>query len=1000
MWSTVLSTSYGGFSLRRFFIAVVTIWLMAFLGTIVAPTPAAAADASWQDSNISHDGNSYSAGVADGTTPPGLSSGTDYYWYTEAPSFWSGTSNSHILFAPSGSINTASSLRYQVFEISRNGSWGAATTDTTITITPQASASSSSNAAWEGAHLSFDGRTLRGENSGPYVATTASTPSLPTGSQYYVSVDIPGPSGTATAHVVYFSPSANLTTATSATYATFTVDGGGTWSSSPVQSRAISVTPQVAAPGSSTSSSTSAATSAPSCAIDGIGWIVCPVSTFLAEGMDWVFEQLQLFMEYNLLTHEDTSLYKAWSIARTLANIAFVIAFLVIIYSQLTSVGVSNYGIKKLLPRLVIAAILVNLSFYICAVAVDISNILGHGIQQMFIAIRESVITTNPTDIGGWASITGFILAGGTAAAASAAGIGIAIASTGASPVAAALLLLPMLLSLLLAILVALVVLAARQAVITILIIISPLAFVAYLLPNTEDWFKKWRKTFMTLLIFFPAFSLIFGGSQLAGYLIRDNSDQIAIILLGMFVQVAPLVLTPMLIKLSGNLVGRIANIVNNPNKGLVDRTRNWAKGEADLRAKQNLARRDPVHRRQVFRRFALGGEHNRRKREDQLASYKARLDADWANTDTFSDINQELRQSQEEKQLGETRAELRYGTAKLTNVNIQTLDIDIRNAKATLDNINKEVDVQFKNMQTETSALNVVPAHLATQALVARTQAQQASVLDRRTHAAETVRQNQFAEAMAASESLQRLAGGIDPLGAQTALANAVDTMRSAYNKSVTEGRSINKHFNLSGDQRQKHALGEEFVATDAHGNSRTFRTTDVFTREAAIEDQINGQGTVKQATEIIAASGTVLHDYRTTISATMASSGFGAKTIWGGGKTIDDVAQGSIRGMEDILRVAAEAVAKGKTSQKDLAGIDEHAAQLFAELAANPVIARARVTDPAQQASFDANIVNLAEVARKTLTGDEKVNVKQNAREHILNIARSTDPGFDPET
>lgn len=54
-----------------------------------------------------------------------------------------------------------------------------------------------------------------------------------------------------------------------------------------------------------------------------------------------------------------------------------------------------------------------------------------------------------------------------------------------------------------------------------------------------------------------------------------------------MFIQVAPLIITPFLIKFSGSLLGRIAGMVNNPAKGLGDRAKNWSKSQADM-AKQD----------------------------------------------------------------------------------------------------------------------------------------------------------------------------------------------------------------------------------------------------------------------------------------------------------------------------------------------------------------------------------------------------------------------------
>lgn len=1003
MWEIRNTTSYRGSLGRSILGYVLAAVIAAFLWVAFATTQAFAADASWSGNNVSYSGQDHQKRTADGTTPPGLSSGTSYYYRDEITNALTGEGKAHVIYF-SGNEGSASTAKYTVYKLNSNGSYGgveAAARD--ISITPKNSNASqppsSTNAAWSGGNISFDGKTLTGQGGGARTADGSTPTQITAGSPYYMYSEITNAlTGEGTAHVVFFPTGSDPKTASSARYATYSVSSDGTLRQRLSGPTNITVSPATTVNPDTGETESAESETASTCAIDGIGWIVCPVSTFLAEGMDWVFDQLRLFMEYNLLTGENRTIFQAWSVARNIANVAFVIAFIIIIYSQLTSMGIGNYGIKKLFPRLIIAAILVNLSYIICALAIDISNILGHAVQDLFVMLRESLTNANPNTMNSWASITGFVLAGGTAAAAGAAGLAIAVTSAGASPVAAALLLLPMLLTLLLAILVALVVLAARHAVITMLVILAPLAFVAYLLPNTEDWFTKWRKTFMTLLIFFPAFSLIFGGSQLAGFLIRDSSDQIAIILLGMFVQIAPLVLTPMLIKFSGSVVGRIANIVNNPNKGLIDRTKKWSQGQADYFAKKNMARTDPVRGRQVFRRFALGMDQINRAKDERIKVYDEQSNARWAATDEYSDIQQRLRQASDEKTLAETRVEQRYTKAKTVNATIQKLDIDIRNAKATVDNLGKEVDVQFKNLQTNASALNVIPAHLASSAIIARKQAQQTSVLDRQLHAADDMRQEQFAEAMIASEALQRQAGGIDPNGAQAALANAVSTMRSSYNKNVEEGRAINKHFNLSGDQRQNLSMGKTFVATDSHGNSRTFRNTDIFMREAAIEDQINGQGTVENATEIIAASGSTLKDFRTTISATMATSGFGAKTIWGGGKTINDVAQGKITNLDDVKRIVAETIAKGKVSAADLAKTDKDSLVFFAEAMNNLPMAKARITDPALRADFDNNVIALSAIARETLTGEERTNVKSNASPYITDIAKTTDPTFTP--
>ncbi|HET6746697.1 MAG TPA: hypothetical protein VFH06_01170 [Candidatus Saccharimonadales bacterium] len=251
------------------------------------------------------------------------------------------------------------------------------------------------------------------------------------------------------------------------------------------------------------------------CAIPGIGWIVCPILNLLAQLVDGAYSFVAALLKVQPVVMDTNSgLFKAWSVMRNFANIAFVIAFLFIIFSQVTSFGISNYGIKRMLPRLIIAAILVNVSFWICSLAVDLSNIGGASLKSLFDGIGQGLSLPN-TDNGfnsgtQWQGIVGGLL-GGTVLVGAALYIGLSA-------------LIPVILACLIAILAVFLVLVIRQALIVLLIVISPLAFVAYLLPNTESLFTRWRKLFTTLLILYPVVSIIFGASALASKIVMGGS--------------------------------------------------------------------------------------------------------------------------------------------------------------------------------------------------------------------------------------------------------------------------------------------------------------------------------------------------------------------------------------------------------------------------------------------------------------------------------------------
>ena len=245
----------------------------------------------------------------------------------------------------------------------------------------------------------------------------------------------------------------------------------------------------------------------------GIGWLVCPSINFLSTINDFAYKFISsTFLETDKDIVQSDDLKAAWSGFRDVANVAFVIAFLIIVYSQITQAGLSNYGIKRMLPRLFIAALLVNVSFIFCQLAVDLSNMLGYSLAGFFNGFAVGSGDDNVSEIQTAGTILTWVAIAGVVLAAAA---GIALAFLG-----------PALMSSLLALLMIVLILVARKALIVILIAISPVAFVAYLLPNTEQWFKKWQKTFLSLLMLFPTVAVVFGGSRLAAKIIANAADE------------------------------------------------------------------------------------------------------------------------------------------------------------------------------------------------------------------------------------------------------------------------------------------------------------------------------------------------------------------------------------------------------------------------------------------------------------------------------------------
>ena len=298
------------------------------------------------------------------------------------------------------------------------------------------------------------------------------------------------------------------------------------------------------------------------CAIDGIGWLICPVVTFLAQVSDTVKDNIDEYLVFNpseLTKRDDGSVYSYWATMRNYANVLFVIAFIIIIYSQISGMGLSSYGIKRMLPRLVVGALLVNVSFYLCAAMVDLSNAIGASAYN-FISSGTSAgsggVSPGSSASGDawWATTATRLLVGGAVLFFA---LGAFIAG---------------LITVLMIALTTLLLLGVRQAIIIFAIIISPLAFVAWLLPNTESLFKKWWQTFKTMLFVYPIIGIIYGASTLASNIIRNqyggtDGSSVAMQIVAAVLMFVPLLLVPKVLNTAMS-IGNIAAITGGIIKG------------------------------------------------------------------------------------------------------------------------------------------------------------------------------------------------------------------------------------------------------------------------------------------------------------------------------------------------------------------------------------------------------------------------------------------------
>ena len=297
--------------------------------------------------------------------------------------------------------------------------------------------------------------------------------------------------------------------------------------------------------------------------LHGFGSIICSGQNLFVTITQVLFNTVAKILESQAELTKEDAVRQQWGNLLNVANAILIIAFLVVIYSTATSTeGLSNYDVKKLLPRIIIFAMAINLSYYICMALVDLSNILGHGIFGLFLGGKAG----DAPQLVDRAKETAQVISPGVEVITTVAIVAILIFLVG-----------PPIIIALLTILFALVV---RGMALMILVIISPVAIASYLFNSQglSNGFTMWRDNYIKLLLVYPLFMLVWAGSRVVSSL-NPNSPDAALAIFGLLMEVICLVAPAMsilpLFKMSGDIMGK-ATIAAQNNRG-ANKFADWA---------------------------------------------------------------------------------------------------------------------------------------------------------------------------------------------------------------------------------------------------------------------------------------------------------------------------------------------------------------------------------------------------------------------------------------
>ena len=301
-----------------------------------------------------------------------------------------------------------------------------------------------------------------------------------------------------------------------------------------------------------------------SCQADAgpLGFFLCPLSDMITGILTWslnVFTQLLLVPP---LSADNKSLIDAVDSIRNIANTFYVIIFLIIIFANFIAIpGLDNYSVKKLLPKLITVIILTQFSYFICSAMVDLGNIAGQTIPLAIATTVDGDAVATEGGLNGWiaqellnpvADVIDTIEAPTPAKGAAAAG---AVALTGGG-----LYFFGFIIVLVAAviILISLFYLMMRWFGIMLLTIFAPIAFAAWVLPNTEKFAKMWITAFVKLtLMYVLVMSMLVSATIIKGILKKTSTEGGSALgpFVAIFIPLIAIALVPKCLKVSSSML-------------------------------------------------------------------------------------------------------------------------------------------------------------------------------------------------------------------------------------------------------------------------------------------------------------------------------------------------------------------------------------------------------------------------------------------------------------
>jgi hypothetical protein len=304
-------------------------------------------------------------------------------------------------------------------------------------------------------------------------------------------------------------------------------------------------------------------------AFNPASYFICPLIAGFITAMNEldqaITDQLNVNTAALIQGDEADDFKQVWNNMRNLAISFIVIVGLLMVIGTAVEVGPFDpYTVKKVMPRLLVAVIVISLSWPLVIFLIDASNSLGLTIKGLIQQPFEDILNKPLQFSGGqqWAAAAGI------------AGAGVALGIVG---------LLSFVATAFLGVALAFLVLVLRQILVILLAIIAPIAIAMYILPNTQKAGKAWWDLFARALLVFPIIAaFIATGRVFAAITVANSGGSPGTIegFIAFFAYYGPYFALPFAFRLAGGAVAQIGGFVNDRGRGGFDRLKKFRQGQ------------------------------------------------------------------------------------------------------------------------------------------------------------------------------------------------------------------------------------------------------------------------------------------------------------------------------------------------------------------------------------------------------------------------------------